>query len=664
MASPPEQMVEAALTRLGRRLVVGLPLGLGKPNRLANAFYRRAKEDPRIELEVVTALSLDLPTPSSSLERRFVEPFVQRHFGGAYPRLEYVADLRKGAVPKNIQITEFYLLSGSGLGSPLSQRHYISSNYTHVPRDLAGRGVNVVLQMVASDPEGSTDRVSLSSNPDVTLDVVRRLRALDRDHLIIGQLHPDLPFMHGDAVVERGFFHHLLPPEDDPQPLFAVPRTPVSPQEYWLGLHASTLVADGGTLQIGIGALGDALVHALLLRHRENDLYREILATGEGEGGGPAPAVEGIGGRAPFQEGLYGASEMFMDGFMHLYQAGILKREVFDDLERQRAARGNAPDEGSGGEGPAPGTAADAVPGSAAGPEPGAVMDAAFFLGSRPFYDFLRELAPEERPRFRMMSVKRINQLYGGSEELEVLQRRRARFFNTCMMTTLTGAAVSDAVEGHQVVSGVGGQYNFVAMAHAMEDGRSILMMRSTRERKGRPTSNVVWEYPHTTIPRHLRDVVVTEYGVALLRGKTDEECIQALLGITDARFQDEMAERARAAGKLDPNWRIPEEARANRPERLSRALSAARFPRDGKPAFPRFPFGSDFTPVEERLVAGLARLEALSGSRWALAGALVRGRPGRYSEELRRMGLEAPRGLRERIEARLLAAALAERRP
>ena len=511
-------MVEAALTRLGRRLVVGLPLGLGKPNRLANAFYRRAKEDPRIELEVVTALSLDLPTPSSSLERRFVEPFVQRHFGGAYPRLEYVADLRKGAVPKNIQITEFYLQSGSGLGSPLSQRHYISSNYTHVPRDLAGRGVNVVLQMVASDPEGSTDRVSLSSNPDVTLDVVRRLRALDRDHLIIGQLHPDLPFMHGDAVVERGFFHHLLPPEDDPQPLFAVPRTPVSPQEYWLGLHASTLVADGGTLQIGIGALGDALVHALLLRHRENDLYREILATGAAEGGGPAPGVEGIGARAPFQEGLYGASEMFMDGFMHLYRAGILKREVFDDLERQRAASRNTPGDAHGSGGPA------------ADSEPGAVMDAAFFLGSRSFYDFLRELAPEERPRFRMMSVKRINQLYGGSEELEVLQRRRARFFNTCMMTTLTGAAVSDAVENHQVVSGVGGQYNFVAMAHAMEDGRSILMMRSTRERKGRPTSNVVWEYPHTTIPRHLRDVVVTEYGVALLRGKTDEECIQALL--------------------------------------------------------------------------------------------------------------------------------------
>ena len=121
------------------------------------------------------------------------------------------------------------------------------------------------------------------------------------------------------------------------------------------------------------------------------------------------------------------------------------------------------------------------------------------------------------------------------------------------------------------------------------------------------------------------------------------------------------MAERAREAGKLDRKWRIPEAARANRPERLSRALSNARFPRDGEPAFTRFPFGSDFTPVEERLIAGLARLESLSGSRRALAGALMRGRPQRYPEELRRMGLEAPMGFRERAEARVLAAALAE---
>jgi acyl-CoA hydrolase len=616
-----DPVVDDAVERLGGRLVVGLPLGLGKPNRLVNAFYRRAREDPTLDLEFVTALSLDPPIPSSELERRFLEPFVERHFGTDYPRLDYVADLRKQAVPDNVRVTEFYLQSGSGLGNALMQRHHISSNYTHVARDLVDRGVNVVLQLVAGTSDGP---LSLSSNPDLTLEVARRLEADGRPHLLLAQLHPELPFMYGDAVVQEDFFHRVLPPESN-QPLFAIPRTPVSPQDYWVGLHASTLVVDGGTLQIGIGALSDALVHALLLRHGDNGAYRDLVPAGGAE---VQALIDGLGGLAPFDEGLYGASEMFMDGFMHLYRGGILSRRVHDDVDRQRAANDGK-----------------------AVSDPGSVMDAGFFLGSRPFYDFLRELEPDERRLFRMMSVERINQLYGGSEELEVLQRRRARFFNTCMMTTVTGAAVSDGLDDHRVVSGVGGQYNFVAMAHAMTDGRSVLMMRSTRERGGEASSNVVWEYPHVTIPRHLRDLVVTEYGVAELRGRTDEECIQALVRITDRRFQEGLVRRAQEAGKLASDWQIPDSARSNTPERLEAAL-----PKD---RFPTYPFGSDFTPVEERLVEGLQRLESRSKRRRALLATLLRGRPGDHPEALARMGLDRPHGIRERLYARLLAGAL-----
>jgi acyl-CoA hydrolase len=645
-----ESVVEEALARLGTRLVMGLPLGLGKPNRLANAFYRRAREDPRIDLDVVTALSLDPPTASSALERRFLEPFVRRHFGEGYPRLQYVDDLRTGSVPPNVRVTEFYLQSGSGLGNPLVQRRYVSSNYTHVARDLVDRGVNLVLQLVAPGPgpmsgdgpaPGQADgpgSLSLSCNPDLILEVEERLRRAGRPHMLVGQVHPELPFMHGDALVEPGFFHRVVT-GDPRQPLFCVPRTPVSLRDHRLGLNASTLVADGGTLQIGIGALSDALVHALLLRHRENGAYRDLVEAGRG---GASRVVEGLGGLEPFRQGLYGASEMFMDGFMHLYQAGILSRGVFDDLERQRAANEGADRVGVG-------------DGHEAGPREGAVMDAAFFLGSRPFYDFLRSLDEEERPRFRMMSVERINQLYGGSEELEVLQRRRARFFNTCMMATVTGAAVSDGLEDHAVVSGVGGQYNFVAMAHAMKDGRSVLMMRSTRERRGRTTSNVVWEYPHATIPRHLRDLVVTEYGVADLRGRTDEECIQAMIGIADSRFQEELAARARAAGKLEPGWEVPARARENTPERIQGELAR----NGGGERFPAYPFGDDFEPVERRLLPALRRLERISRRPGRLLDALLRGRPARHPEELARMGLDRPAGIRDRALARVLAAML-----
>src|SRR5262245_65885937 len=65
--------VEAVLSRVGRRVVLGLPVGIGKPNPLANAFVRRAAADPAIRLTILTALSLRAPRWSSDLERRYVE---------------------------------------------------------------------------------------------------------------------------------------------------------------------------------------------------------------------------------------------------------------------------------------------------------------------------------------------------------------------------------------------------------------------------------------------------------------------------------------------------------------------------------------------------------------------------------------------------------------
>src|SRR5688572_4365686 len=83
---------------------------------------------------------------------------------------------------------------------------------------------------------------------------------------------------------------------------------------------------------------------------------------------------------------------------------------------------------------------------------------------------------------------------------------RKARFINSGLKATLTGGIVSDGLENGQVISGVGGQYNFVAMAHALPDARSILTIKSTRGQGGSMESNIVWNYGHITIPRHLRD--------------------------------------------------------------------------------------------------------------------------------------------------------------
>ncbi|MDE2136589.1 MAG: hypothetical protein KGJ68_04080, partial [Gammaproteobacteria bacterium] len=290
----------------------------------------------------------------------------------------------------------------------------------------------------------------------------------------------------------------------------------------------------------------------------------------------------------------------------------------------------------------------------------GQVLHAGFFLGPRGFYAALRDLPESDRAQLGMRGVAYVNQLYGTDQELRVLQRRDARFVNTTMMVTLLGAAVSDALESGRVVSGVGGQYNFVAMAHALPGARSILCVRATRTRHGRTTSNILWRYGHETIPRHLRDIVISEYGIADLRGRTDEEVAMALLEIADSRFQDELLAAARGAGKISAGYRIPQACRDNTPARLARVFAAHR----GRGFFSEYPFGTDLTAEEVALSRALRWLDArstgTSGKLTTAAAALWRGRPAaRHAAALKRMGLERPATFSERLEQRFVVLGL-----
>ena len=703
------ECVEAALRRLGRRIVLATPLAIGKPNAVLNEFYRRAAREPSLALTIVTALSLNRPTAHSDLERRFLEPFVARVFGD-YPDLDYVTAARAGRLPANVEIREFYVQAGAWLGVESVQQHYISVNYTHVVRELQALGVNVLAQELATRNAQGHDQWSLSANPDLTLDlldVLEAQRAGGRELLVIGAVNRRLPFMQGDAVIAVSRFDFLLDHpryEHDP---YGPPSLPIRSAEHAIGLHAALLVRDGGTLQLGIGELGDACVYALQLRQQRNEVFRRALAAVAGA----RPELEALGGQAPFERGLYACTEMFSDGFLELYRSGILSRLVYPHARLQRLldegvistqldvetlvalaragisaigaqefaalARAGVFAAGTRFEPPGSIIAADGTRLEARLDLPaartalaerclahrldgGRVLHAGFLLGPRGFYAALRELSEDDRLRFDMTRISFTNDVLGPDYELKLAQRRHARFLNATMMVTGLGAAVSDGLADGQVVSGVGGQYNFVAMAHALPEAHSVLMVKSTRTKHGRTTSNLVWNYGHQTIPRHLRDVVVSEYGSALLRGRTDRDCVAALLAITDSRFQDRLLADARRAGKIERGYRIPDAARNNLPQ----ALTATLRPLRAQGLFSEFPFGTDFTAEEIVLAEALERLQALTatvpGKARALAGALAADCDApALVPYLHRLGLATPVGWRERLSARLVAAAV-----
>src|SRR5262249_26406905 len=253
----------------------------------------------------------------------------------------------QNTLPSNVEVDEFFFQAGTRLGVAPAQRNYISANYTHALRYVIERGVNVVGQLVAKRARGAETRLSVSCNPDLTLDLLECRKRGKCDFVSVGQVNPELPFMRGAADLAADEFDLLLESPAADFPLFALPREPIDLAEYAAGLHVARMVADGGTLQLGIGSLGDAMAQALILRHRHNADFRSVMARLDPAG----RTLAGLCESAPFELGLHGMSEMFVEGFLDLRRAGILTREI-----------------------------------------DGAVLQAAFFLGSRAFYRALREM--------------------------------------------------------------------------------------------------------------------------------------------------------------------------------------------------------------------------------------------------------------------------------
>jgi hypothetical protein len=606
----PARVADAIVEKAGKKIVMALPLGLGKANHIANALFARAAADPSLHLTIFTALTLEPPHPKSELEHRFFDPISQRLFGG-YPPLAYAEAIRKKQVPANVEINEFFFEAGQWLGSPYAQQHYISANYTHALRYVLDRGVNVVGQLVAHRASEAAAPYSLSCNPDLTVELLALRRDGRADFLFAGQTNSELPFMHGEAAVAENEFDVLLDSPATDFPLFAPPREPVTPGDYAVGLHAASLVPDGGTLQIGIGSLGDAVAQALVLRQNNNAAYCKLLsALGRDPARNPAVRTE------RFDAGVYGCSELFVEGMLDLFRAGILKREV-----------------------------------------DGVVLHGGFFIGSRAFYQSLRDMPPQTAAKFAMTGISFVNELYGGEDEKR-RARVNARFLNDAMMATLLGDVISDGLDDGRIVSGVGGQYNFIAQAFALEGARSAILLRATRPHRGKEQSNILWRYGHVTIPRHLRDIVITEYGIADIRGKSDSEVIAAMLAISDSRFQDGLLRQAKDAGKIAREYELPKSARDNTPDMIARALK----PVADAGLLPLFPFGTDFTEAEQRLIPALHMLGAASPMR--LVRLLMRGLSSQKTDDacLGRLGLAPPKSIKDWLYAAVVRGALASR--
>ena len=161
------------------------------------------------------------------------------------------------------------------------------------------------------------------------------------------------------------------------------------------------------------------------------------------------------------------------------------------------------------------------------------------------------------------------------------------------------------------------------------------------------------------TIPRFFHDIIITEYGIADCRGKTDSDVIKSILNITDSRFQNKLLNLAKKHGKVNADYQIPKAFRNNCVEHYAHYLE----PYQKAGPFKAFPFGSELTQEEQVLESVLATLNLIPTYKIILTTIChifsFKHQQNNFNRYLQRMNLLKPRTLKDYFYQRILLAFL-----
>ncbi|HVR85905.1 MAG TPA: acetyl-CoA hydrolase/transferase C-terminal domain-containing protein, partial [Planctomycetota bacterium] len=158
-----------------------------------------------------------------------------------------------------------------------------------------------------------------------------------------------------------------------------------------------------------------------------------------------------------------------------------------------------------------------------------------FCMGSRRLYDYV-----DDNPFFEFLPTEYVN------DPSVIARNDRMISINSALQVDLTGQVCADSI-GTRFYSGIGGQVDFIRGAARSVDGRSILALPSTA--KGGTLSRIVpvlTEGAGVVTTRGDVHTVVTEYGVAELKGRTVRERTLALVSIAHPRFREELLAAAK----------------------------------------------------------------------------------------------------------------------
>lgn len=289
----------------------------------------------------------------------------------------------------------------------------------------------------------------------ISVDVARA--ASDSARILIAQINPNMPRTHGDGLIHVSRLTAMVECND---PIVEHHPSPLSDTERAIGRHVASLVEDGATLQMGIGAIPDAVL-AALGSHRRLGIH----------------------------------TEMFSDGIIDLVEKGVITGEA------KKIHQGE--------------------------------IVAGFAVGSRRLYDFM-----DDNPVIRMLDIAYVN-------DTAVIRRNpQVTAINSALEVDLTGQICADTL-GCKQYSGVGGQMDFIRGAALSDLGRPIIALPSVTGRGESRIAAMLKPGAGVTTTRAHIHYIVTEYGVAMLYGKSLRQRAKALIEIAHPSHREALSQAA-----------------------------------------------------------------------------------------------------------------------
>lgn len=348
---------------------------------------------------------------------------------------------------KNFHHNAFFLGGSTRAAAAEGRVDFTPVYFSEIP-GLLREDLRPNVTLLQCSPPDAHGYVSLGVSVDYTKP------AAEASDLVIAQVNQNMPRTLGDSFLHVTQIGCLVE-ADTPVIELAPPK--IGDVERAIGENVASLVRDGDTLQLGIGAIPDAV---LLFLKEKNDL------------------------------GIH--TEMFSDGVVELVEAGVITNKA-KTLHRGQSV-------------------------------------ATFLMGTRRLYDYVNN-----NPAVAMYPVDYVNDPYviGQNDNLVSI--------NSCVQVDIMGQVVSTSA-GLRQISGVGGQVDFVRGANFSKGGRAIMAMPSTTG-KGKISKIVPFldQGSAVTTTRNEVNYVITEYGIAKLKGKSLRQRAEALIRIAHPDFRDEL---------------------------------------------------------------------------------------------------------------------------